>query len=63
MNFHSQTQAMSPFAQVIGTVHQRTQQQALVAMVVMVSLLLITHLDRMKKHSPITVLSAEFIPP
>jgi hypothetical protein len=63
MNLRSKTQAMSPFAQVISTVHQRTQQQALMAMTVMVSLLLITFLDRMEQHSPIAASSAEFIPP
>jgi hypothetical protein len=63
MNLHSHTQAMSPFAQVNGTGHQRTQQQALMAMAVAVSLLLITRIDRTERHSPIAASNAEFIPP
>jgi hypothetical protein len=52
---------MSPFAQVIGTVHQRTRKQALMAMAVVVVLLLITRLDRIERHSPIAASSAELI--
>jgi hypothetical protein len=44
-------QAMSPFAQGKGTNHQRTHQQVLLAMAVLLARILITQVDRAKHQS------------
>jgi hypothetical protein len=51
MDMRRRIQATSPLAQGKGTSHQRTNQQALMVMAVMLAIVLIAQVDRAKRQS------------